>query len=95
MWLKKLSLHILVSIIFCGFASAQEPQVKKDSTTIYKDIESFSKQSKFRTFIYRLVFKPASGTKKQETKKKGYKKLIQKPYNAFEGINKSRQCNPY
>jgi hypothetical protein len=85
MWIRKFSILIFISIICCGFATAQEPQVKKDSTTIYKDIESFSKQSKFRTFIYRLVFKPAHGTKKKEVKKKGYKKLIQKPYNAFEG----------
>ena len=85
MWFKKFSILIFTSIIFCGFASAQEPQVKKDSTTIYKDIESYSKQSKFKTFLYSLVFKPAHSTKKKEIRKKGYKKLIQKPYNAFEG----------
>ena len=48
-------------------------QVKKDSTTIYKDIESFSKQSKFKTFIYSLVFKPAQAPKKKRLKKKGIK----------------------
>ena len=85
MWFKKYFLLIFIPIIFCGFASAQEPQAKKDSTTIYKDIESFSKQSKFKTFLYSLVFKPAHGTKKKDVKKKEYKKLIQKPYKAFEG----------
>ena len=78
-------IYIYFNYLFVVYASAQEAPVKKDSTTIYKNIESYSKQSKFKTFIYRLVFKPAHGTRKKEVKKKGYKKLIQKPYSAFEG----------
>ena len=66
--------HALYYFIFIsGFASAQETQAKKDSTTIYKNIESILKQSKFRTFIYRLIFKPAHGTKKKEVRKKRIK----------------------
>ena len=86
MWFRNIFIFILISFLLCDFVSAQEPAVKKDSTTLYKNIESYSKRSKFKTFIYRLVFKPvATGSKKKESKRKGYKKLIQKPYNAFEG----------
>ena len=85
MWFKKIIISVFILLIFCGFASAQEPSVKKDSTTFYKNIESYSKQSKFKTFMYSLVFKPAHSANKKESKKKGYKKLIQKPYNDFEG----------
>ncbi len=36
--------------------------------------------------MYRMVFKPvATSPPKKKVKKKGYKKLIQKPYSAFEG----------
>ena len=60
---------------------------KKDSTNLYKNIESFSKRSKFTKFMYIvLIFKPvAPVSQKKKVKKKGYKKLIQKPYSAFEG----------
>ncbi len=76
---------ILVSFLFCDLISAQEVPVVKDSTTLYKNIESYSKQSKLKSFIYNLVFKPTHSSKKKETKKRGYRKLIQKPYESFEG----------
>ncbi|MCX6257445.1 MAG: hypothetical protein NTW49_06055, partial [Bacteroidia bacterium] len=64
---------------------AQTP-AKKDSTILYKNIESYSKRSKFTKFMYKLVFKPlAPHSKKKKSKKKIYKKLIKKPYSAFEG----------
>ena len=47
MSIRKYTILIFISIPFCRFASAQEPQVKKDSTTIYRDIKSFSRHSKF------------------------------------------------
>jgi len=64
------------------------PQInaKKDSTHLYKDIESISKKRKFTKFMYALIFRPiAPNPSKKKDKKKIYKKLIQKPYSAFEG----------
>ncbi len=68
-----------------AFASAQEIPAKADSTHLYKNIETYSKRNKFNTFIYRLFFKPVSIISKKEIIKKGYKKLIQKPYSTFQG----------
>jgi len=76
----------IVSFSISDFASAQQTTTKTDSTHIYKNIESYSKRSKLGKFMYRLVFKPvAIDLKKKEVKKKGYNKLIQKPYSVFEG----------
>jgi hypothetical protein len=86
MWFRKCFIPFIVLILISEFASAQQDTVKTDSTHLYKDIESYSKRSKFTGFISRLIFKPvASDSKNKEVKKKVYKKLIQKPYSAFEG----------
>jgi hypothetical protein len=83
---KNIFVFFLVSISISAFAIAQQDTVKTDSTHIYKNIESYSKQSRFKSFIYRLVFKPVAPiSQKKEVKKKVYKKLIQKPYSNFEG----------
>ena len=84
MWFKKIIILFFVLISICTVVSAQETPVKTDSTHIYENIESYSKQSKFTMFIYRLIFKPvAPALRKKEAKNKGYKKLIQKPYRRF------------
>ncbi|MBN2634414.1 MAG: hypothetical protein JXR66_12705 [Bacteroidales bacterium] len=70
-----------VSFSFNEFAAAQQDSVKADSTSLYKNIESFSKRRKITKFMYRMVFEPVAAIKK----KKSYKRLIQKPYNTFEG----------
>ncbi len=82
----------IIFILFFGltiasdFTYAQQKPVAKDSTQIYSDIESFSKRGKFTRFIYSLIFKPVAHKSAQKKgKKKVYKKLIQKPYNTFEG----------
>jgi hypothetical protein len=68
------------------FVFGQQPLVKKDSTHLYENLETYSKKSKFNLFMYRLVFKStATNTSKTKGKKRIYKKLIQKPYSAFEG----------
>jgi hypothetical protein len=85
MWFRKWFIFIVISLIWCGWAPAQEVPAVKDTTAVYRNIETFSKQGRIRTFIYKLVFKPVRGSGKKEVKKKGYKKLIQKPYEAFEG----------
>jgi hypothetical protein len=86
MWFKKIFILFFVSLFISEFAYTQQTPVKKDSTQLYKDIESYSKRRGFTKFIYRLVFKPVASTLlKKSTKRKRYKKLIQKPYSAFEG----------
>ena len=85
MWSKKTFILFFISVFISAFAFAQETPVKKDTTKIYKDIESISKRNKFNTFIYGLIFKPISRISTPLVKKKVYKKLIQKPYSTFQG----------
>ena len=85
MWFKNIFILFFISVFISAFAFAQETPAKKDSTKIYKDIESYSKRNKFNTFMYRLIFKPISVISKKAVKKKVYKKLIQKPYSTFQG----------
>jgi hypothetical protein len=86
MWFRKIIILLIVSILICDFATAQQTPVKKDSTILYKNIETFSKRGKFTKFMYGLFFKPvASKASNKKAKKRVYKKLIQKPYSTFEG----------
>jgi hypothetical protein len=65
---------------------AQKPPSQKDTNKVYTTIESFTVKSKFTRFIYQALFKPIPvSPQNKNTKKKVYKKLIQKPYSAFEG----------
>lgn len=84
MWIRKLFILIFILFFISAFSSAQETTVKKDTTKLYKDIESYSKGSRFKTFLYRLIFKPVTVITKKEVKRKVYKKLIQKPYSTFQ-----------
>jgi len=87
MWLNRtFILFFFISLLTGDIALAQQTPAKKDSTKLYKNIESFSKKSKFTMFMYRMVFKPVAAiSPKKKFTKKGYKKLIQNPYSAFEG----------
>lgn len=86
MWFRIILMLFVVSFSINDLAHTQQTTPKTDSTRIYKNIESYSKKSKIGKFMYRLVFKPvAVDLKKKEVRKKGYNKLIQKPYSVFEG----------
>jgi len=86
MGFKIIFVFLFVSILTNDFAFAQQKSAPKDSTKIYSDIESFSKRGKFTKFMYSLIFKPVAPTSQQNKgKRKVYKKLIQKPYQTFEG----------
>jgi len=78
---KFLYILIFICLSYSEFADAQQDSVRVDSTQLYKNIETFSGKRKFTRFMYRMVFKPVTAIKK----KKSYKKLIQKPYNTFNG----------
>ncbi len=88
MCFKHISIFLFPFVFFliADFASAQQDSVKKDSTQLYRNIESYSKRSKFNGFMYRLIFKPVTpDSKNKVVSRKVYKKLIQKPYSTFEG----------
>ena len=82
MWPKIVFILFIVSIFSVDFALGQGTSVNDDTTKLYKNIESYSEKSKFTRFIHGLVFKPVEAG---PPKKKSYKKLLQKPYSAFEG----------
>jgi hypothetical protein len=83
---KIIILLFFISILSIGHANAQQITTKTDSTKVYKDIETYSKKSKLTRFMYQFLFKPVTvSTAKKKVKKRGYKKLIQSPYSAFEG----------
>ena len=82
---KKFLILLFISVLFSAIAYGQNTSVKKDTTRLYKDIESFSKRNKFNAFMYSLIFKPIAKVSKKVTSKKVYKKLIQKPYSTFQG----------
>ena len=81
MWVKNILLLFVFSSLTGQFAFSQQTAVKKDSTHLYRNIETYSKRGKFSKFIYQLVFKPTP----VKSSRKKYKKLIIKPYSAFEG----------
>jgi len=86
MWFKNIIIFSIITLLISESAFAQHTPAQTDSTELYKDIESYSKKSKFTRFLFGLVFKPvANNSLKKKVRKKGYKKLIQKPYSAFEG----------
>lgn len=86
MWLKFIPILFLISFLVNDVAFAQETPAKKDTTRLYKEIETYSKQRKFTKFMYGLLFKPvapvASGKK---PRKRVNSRIIQKPYSSFEG----------
>jgi hypothetical protein len=85
-WIKILFILLFVPFVTSDFAFAQKTPAILDSTKVYKSIESFSLKRNFTKFAYRLVFNPvAVSSSKAQDKKKVYKKLIRKPYSAFEG----------
>ncbi len=85
-YIKNIFLLFIISFSIIDLAFAQQTPAKANSTSLYKNIEAYSRQSRFKTFIYRSVFKPATAeTKNKAVKRKTYKNLVQKPYSIFEG----------
>jgi hypothetical protein len=84
-WFRNILLIFIVTFSINGFAFAQNDSVKTDSTHIYKEIETFSKKTGFGKYIYRKFFKPVTTGTQNAVRKRTYKRLIQRPYSAFEG----------
>jgi hypothetical protein len=86
MGFKNIIILFFIALFLCESLFAQQIPLKKDSTQVYKDIESYSKKRKFTRFMYGMIFKQsAAHSQKSKGKKKGYKKLIKNPYRSFEG----------
>ncbi len=78
----RITCFFIVFFLSCNLITAQDKTVKKDSVQMYRDIEKFSKKSKFSKFMYKLIFRTLP-TKKAPPKKKP-KKIIS-TYKTFEG----------
>ncbi len=78
----KITYLLIVVFLCCSIVSAQNKTVKKDSVQMYRDIEKFSKKSKFSKFMYKLIFRTLP-TKKVPPKKKP--KKIVNTLAGFEG----------
>ena len=75
---------ILFLFFSCQITQAQVKSSGKDSVTVYKKIENYSKKSKFNKFVYRLLFKShKSETKSQKNVRKEF--LIKKSFDRNEG----------
>lgn len=72
--------------LFFAFAEPGAGQItttQKDTSLVYRKIESYSSKRKFSKFLYGLFFKPVKATPPVPGKKK--RKSIPKPYSAYEG----------
>jgi hypothetical protein len=86
MRIRNISVLFIISMIISKFAFAQQAVDYKDSSQLYKHIETFSKKTKLTKLIYPLVFiSEADIIEKKVVKRKGQNKQIKKPYSPFEG----------
>lgn len=77
--LQKRKIIALTLILFCYQASfSQITKTEKDSSEVYRDIQTYSKKNKFAKFLHGLIFEPV-GSKKKKVK------IVHKRYLDFEG----------
>ena len=74
-------LLVIISSFFALSAQAQVKEQPKDSTAIYKNIQTYSKNSKFKKFVYKLIFRPSALEIKKKVAKKPEKSVITKKSN--------------
>lgn len=65
----KHSLLIFVLGFLCLPLWAQDTKPSKDSTQVYKKIETYSKKRKFTKTLHRLIFRPTAGQHRKSSKK--------------------------
>lgn len=75
---KKLLLFLLILLSF-QMVFSQENTPKKDSSEVYRNIQTYSKKNKFTNLVHKLVFKPIN------PKQKLSRKVVRQNYQAFEG----------
>lgn len=70
---------IIFTLLYFQLTFAQVNVPKKDSSEVYKDIQTYSKKHKFTNFLHKLVFRPIN------PKQKLKRKLVKQKYSTFEG----------
>jgi hypothetical protein len=70
---------IIFTLLYFQLTFAQVNVPKKDSSEVYKDIQTYSKKHKFTKFLHKLVFRPIN------PKQKLKRKLVKQNYKTFEG----------
>lgn len=80
---KKLFTVLLLFVFCCQNLTAQQTS-EKDSARVYKNIESYSRKTKFGKFVHRLLFK---STRKSKPSKKASTKryILKKAFDKHEG----------
>lgn len=62
-------LRLLFMLWCCSFSVwSQEPAQKSDSTKVYRQIEDYSKRSKFTQLVHKLIFEPVVKDKPKKSK---------------------------
>ncbi|TDE30514.1 hypothetical protein E0I61_05850 [Flavobacterium ranwuense] len=71
---------ILTILIFCCYqiSFAQVDKKEKDSSVVYKQIQTYSKKNKFTKLFHKLVFRPVNAKNNKE-------KIVPKKFKNFEG----------
>lgn len=71
---------VLIILIFCccQISFSQEDKKRKDSSEVYKQIQTYSKKNKFTKFLHKLVFRPVNVKSKIQ-------KIVPKKFKTFEG----------
>lgn len=82
MFTKKIFFFFIFFFIFCQSVYCQQKPIEKDSTKIYRKIETYSKKNKFTKLIHKLIFNPI--TKKSKSKRRS-STVPTKNYLKFEG----------
>ncbi len=81
---KKVIIPFFLFSLSAIITLAQSPDSqKKDSTKVYKQIETYSKKRGFTNFLHGLFFRPVETKPIKTTKAR--RKILQKPYRNFEG----------
>lgn len=76
---RKQKFIVLLLILCCYQASfSQVTKPKKDSSEVYRDIQTYSKKNKFTQLLHGLIFEPINSKKKKVI-------IVQKRYADFEG----------
>ena len=71
---------VLIILIFCccQISFSQVDKKRKDSSEVYKQIQTYSKKNKFTKLLHKLVFRPINVKSKKQ-------KIVPKKFNLFEG----------
>lgn len=74
---QKLILFLLI-LCYSQISFSQIDKQKRDSSEVYKNIQTYSKKNKFTKLVHKLVFRPVNIKVQKE-------KVVKKKYEAFEG----------